>query len=146
VEGVVQAVKQYGVFVDIGAGRTALLHCKNISDNRVAKAQKVFAQGDKITVSRLAREGGGRGTWNWSYTGRLAVSASAYCNTSGPQTTHPSTRLPPYQYANTLVCLLVWPCVNWFAVESIRRSCRELVSLHRRPWCWARTARAVASA
>jgi hypothetical protein len=65
VEGVVQAVMPYGVFVGIGAGRTALLHLSQISGDRVVDVDALFAEGDKIKVSKSPGERkecvGGRG-------------------------------------------------------------------------------------
>jgi transcriptional accessory protein Tex/SPT6 len=53
VEGVVQVVKPYGVFVDIGAGLSGLLHLSQISGDRITSVDKIFAEGDKIKVSGI---------------------------------------------------------------------------------------------
>ena len=51
VEGVVQTVKPYGVFVDMG-GNSGLLHISQISHDRIANVEEVLAQGDKLKVCR----------------------------------------------------------------------------------------------
>ena len=54
VQGVVQIVKPYGVFVDIG-GLTGLLHVSQISNDRVTTLDKIFNEGDKIKVGGRIR-------------------------------------------------------------------------------------------
>jgi small subunit ribosomal protein S1 len=55
VEGVVHSVQPYGVYLDIGAGVTGLLHISNVSDDHIAAEDvaKIFAAGDKVKVSGL---------------------------------------------------------------------------------------------
>jgi hypothetical protein len=42
VAGVVQEVKTYGAFVDIGGGTIALLHISQVSHSRIESMQRVF--------------------------------------------------------------------------------------------------------
>ena len=49
-EGTVQAVKPYGVFVDLGMGFSGLLHVSQISADHVASVESVFSPGDKLKV------------------------------------------------------------------------------------------------
>jgi small subunit ribosomal protein S1 len=55
VQGVVQSVTPYGIFVDIGAGQTGMLHLSQITGNHITADDmvKMFAQGDNIKVSGL---------------------------------------------------------------------------------------------
>ncbi len=49
VVGVIQQIKPYGAFVDIG-GVTGLLHVSQITGGRITQVDKVFAEGDKVKV------------------------------------------------------------------------------------------------
>ncbi|KAJ9527027.1 hypothetical protein QJQ45_025261 [Haematococcus lacustris] len=49
VEGVVQSVKPYGAFVDLG-DVVGLLHITQISQNRVEDVQSILKEGDKLKV------------------------------------------------------------------------------------------------
>jgi small subunit ribosomal protein S1 len=51
VEGVVQTVKPYGAFVDIG-GISGLLHISQISHDRITNVENVLQAGDKLKVIR----------------------------------------------------------------------------------------------
>ena len=54
VKGVVQSVQSYGIFVDLlpaGEGISGLLHVSEISHQRVVKVEKLFREGDRVTVS-----------------------------------------------------------------------------------------------
>ncbi len=53
VKGVVCSVQPYGVFVDMGAGRSGLLHLSQISDQHITADEvvKMFAKGDEIQAS-----------------------------------------------------------------------------------------------
>ncbi|GFR50816.1 hypothetical protein Agub_g13091 [Astrephomene gubernaculifera] len=55
VAGVVQSVKPYGAFVDLG-GVTGLLHVSQLSNDRVLSLDKVLAEGDKIKVMILSQD------------------------------------------------------------------------------------------
>mmetsp|Transcript_9623 Transcript_9623/g.35260 ORF Transcript_9623/g.35260 Transcript_9623/m.35260 type:complete len:391 (-) Transcript_9623:224-1396(-) len=55
VEGVVQTVKPYGVFVDIG-GNSGLLHISQISHDRISNVEEVLAVGDKLKVMVLSQD------------------------------------------------------------------------------------------
>ncbi len=48
--GVVQSVKPYGAFIDIG-GVTGLLHVSQISHERIMNVDKYLSEGDKLKVS-----------------------------------------------------------------------------------------------
>ncbi|KXZ44376.1 hypothetical protein GPECTOR_68g347 [Gonium pectorale] len=54
--GVVQSVKPYGAFIDIGNGVTGLLHISQVSHERVKKLDTVFANGDEVKVMVLKRD------------------------------------------------------------------------------------------
>eukprot|EP00798_Chlamydomonas_sp_ICE-L_P027396 gene27395-biopygen3242 len=53
--GVVKGVINFGVFVDIGAGRDGLLHKSEISSDPISRQdlQKMFSVGDEIKISAL---------------------------------------------------------------------------------------------
>ncbi|ENH97353.1 30S ribosomal protein S1 [Gracilibacillus halophilus YIM-C55.5] len=53
IEGTVQRITDFGVFVDIG-GIDGLVHISQLSHTHVEKASDVVAEGDKITVKVLA--------------------------------------------------------------------------------------------
>ncbi|KXZ42870.1 hypothetical protein GPECTOR_113g282 [Gonium pectorale] len=55
VAGVVQSVKPYGAFIDLG-GVTGLLHVSQLSHDRVLVLDKVLAEGDKIKVMILSQD------------------------------------------------------------------------------------------
>ena len=61
--GVVQSIKPYGAFVDLG-GMTGLLHVSQISHERITSLDKVIAEGDKIKV-RAALGGQGVKRLGW---------------------------------------------------------------------------------
>lgn len=54
VQGVVQSIKPYGAFVDLG-GVTGLLHVSQISHERITNVDKVLAEGDKLKVGTGTR-------------------------------------------------------------------------------------------
>jgi small subunit ribosomal protein S1 len=49
VEGIVQTVKPYGAFIDIG-GVSGLLHISQISHDRLTTVETVLSPGDKLKV------------------------------------------------------------------------------------------------
>jgi predicted RNA-binding protein with RPS1 domain len=51
-EGIVQCVKSYGAFIDIGED-VGLLHISKINHVRVTSMEALFAHGEKIKVSFL---------------------------------------------------------------------------------------------
>lgn len=53
--GVVQSIKPYGAFVDLG-GMTGLLHLSQISAERVTSVDKVLREGEKIKVMILSMD------------------------------------------------------------------------------------------
>ncbi len=57
-KGVVKRVTDFGIFVDIGAGRDGLVHVSEISVNRVRKPSDVVQEGQEVTVwiKKLDRE------------------------------------------------------------------------------------------
>lgn len=55
VVGVVQSVKPYGAFIDIG-GATGLLHISQISHERVSSVEQVLTEGDKLKVMVLSQD------------------------------------------------------------------------------------------
>lgn len=55
VEGVVQAVKPYGAFIDIG-GMNGLLHISQISHERITTVANVLNNGDKLKVMILSQD------------------------------------------------------------------------------------------
>lgn len=55
VQGVVQSVKPYGAFVDLG-GVTGLLHVSQISHERVQSVEKILSEGDKLKVMILSQD------------------------------------------------------------------------------------------
>lgn len=56
VEGVVQAVKPYGAFVDLGSGMNGLLHISQISHDRISSVESVLSEGDKLKVMVLSQD------------------------------------------------------------------------------------------
>jgi small subunit ribosomal protein S1 len=55
VTGVVQAVKPYGAFVDVG-GVSGLLHISQISHDRIVAVENVLAPGDELKVLILSKD------------------------------------------------------------------------------------------
>ena len=55
VVGVVQSVRPYGAFVDIG-GAVGLLHISQITHERLTTAEQVLAEGDKLKVMVLSQD------------------------------------------------------------------------------------------
>ena len=50
VKGIVRNIRNYGVFVEIGAGVTGLLHIEDISISRIKSPEERFYSGQKINV------------------------------------------------------------------------------------------------
>jgi small subunit ribosomal protein S1 len=50
VKGIVKNIRKYGVFVEIGAGVTGLLHIEDISVSRIKSPEERFFSGQKIDV------------------------------------------------------------------------------------------------
>ena len=50
VKGIVKNIRNYGVFVEIGAGVTGLLHIEDISVSRIKSPEERFYSGQKINV------------------------------------------------------------------------------------------------
>lgn len=50
VKGIVKNIRNYGVFVEIGAGVTGLLHIEDISISRIKSPEERFQSGQKINV------------------------------------------------------------------------------------------------
>eukprot|EP00250_Pteridium_aquilinum_P004463 c14667_g2_i1 orf=173-1279(+) len=55
VEGVVQSVKPYGAFIDMG-GVSGLLHISQISHDRITDVENVLQPGDKLKVMILSQD------------------------------------------------------------------------------------------
>ena len=55
VEGVIKAVKPFGVFVDIGLAQHALLHAAQVSADRISDIGAIFKEGDAVKVRASAR-------------------------------------------------------------------------------------------
>lgn len=55
VSGVVQSVKPYGAFIDLG-GTTGLLHVSQISHDRIMNVDKILSEGDKLKVMILSAD------------------------------------------------------------------------------------------
>jgi small subunit ribosomal protein S1 len=53
VEGVVQSVKPFGAFIDVG-GITGLLHVSQLTNERVTAVEKVLSEGDRLKVMVLS--------------------------------------------------------------------------------------------
>jgi small subunit ribosomal protein S1 len=58
--GRVVSVREYGAFVDLGAGVQGLLHVSEVSWGRVASAAQVLSPGQEVTVKVLRIEDGGQ--------------------------------------------------------------------------------------
>ena len=54
-KGIVQAVKPYGAFVDVG-GVSGLLHISQISHDRIVAVENVLAPGDELKVLILSKD------------------------------------------------------------------------------------------
>ena len=50
VKGIVKNIRKYGVFIEIGAGVTGLLHIEDISVSRIKSPEERFYSGQKINV------------------------------------------------------------------------------------------------
>lgn len=55
-EGTVEQLKDYGVFVNIGDGITGLVHISQISDRRLKHPSQVLKEGDKVKVKIIKIE------------------------------------------------------------------------------------------
>jgi small subunit ribosomal protein S1 len=55
VTGIVQAVKPYGAFVDVG-GQSGLLHISQISHERIVAVENVLSPGDELKVLILSKD------------------------------------------------------------------------------------------
>lgn len=55
VQGVVQSVKPYGAFIDLG-GITGLLHLSQISHDRITSVDKILKEGDTLKVMILSQD------------------------------------------------------------------------------------------
>ena len=49
-EGVIQSIKPYGAFVDLGKGMSGLLHISQISFDRITNVGSILSEGDKLKV------------------------------------------------------------------------------------------------
>jgi len=78
-EGVVQNVKPYGAFVDVG-GMSGLLHISQISHARIDNVETVFTTGDKIKCMVLSQD---------PVQGRLSLSTKRLEPTHGDMLTNP---------------------------------------------------------
>ena len=78
-EGVVQNVKPYGAFVDVG-GMSGLLHISQISHSRIENVETVFTAGDKIKCMVLSQD---------PVQGRLSLSTKRLEPTHGDMLTNP---------------------------------------------------------
>ena len=52
-DGIVESIKTFGAFVDLGAGKEGLLHISKISKERVQKVEDVLHVGDNVRVKVL---------------------------------------------------------------------------------------------
>ena len=57
--GVIQAIKEFGAFVEIGSS-TGLLHISEIADHRVENIEDLYSVGDKVSVKVLDIDNRGR--------------------------------------------------------------------------------------
>lgn len=57
-EGVVESVKDYGAFIDLGNGLSGLVHVSQISDKRVKDPASVLKKGDTVKVKVIAVKDG----------------------------------------------------------------------------------------
>ena len=55
INGIVQAVKPYGAFVDVG-GQSGLLHISQISHERIVAVENVLSPGDELKVLILSKD------------------------------------------------------------------------------------------
>ena len=51
VEGVVQSLRPYGAFLDLGNGTVGLLHVSQISHERIISVDKIVREGDRLKAS-----------------------------------------------------------------------------------------------
>lgn len=49
-EGIIQSIKPYGAFVDLGKGMSGLLHISQISYDRITNVGSILSEGDKLKV------------------------------------------------------------------------------------------------
>lgn len=57
-DGKVDSIKDYGVFVDLGDGLSGLVHISRISDKRVRHPSDVLEEGQDVKVKVIKNEGG----------------------------------------------------------------------------------------
>lgn len=55
-EGVIQSIKPYGAFVDLGKGMSGLLHISQISFDRITNVGSILSEGDKLKVMILSQD------------------------------------------------------------------------------------------
>jgi small subunit ribosomal protein S1 len=80
VEGMVQAVKPYGAFVDVG-GQSGLLHISQISHERIVAVENVLSPGDRIKVLVMSKD---------SEKGRLSLSTKKLEQNQGDMLRNPA--------------------------------------------------------
>jgi len=80
VEGMVQAVKPYGAFVDVG-GQSGLLHISQISHERIVAVENVLSPGDRIKVLVMSKD---------SEKGRLSLSTKKLEQNHGDMLRNPA--------------------------------------------------------
>ncbi len=56
VEGVVQSMRPYGAFLDLGNGTIGLLHVSQISHERIISVDKILREGDRLKVMVLSMD------------------------------------------------------------------------------------------
>lgn len=60
-EGVVQSMRPYGAFLDLGNGTVGLLHVSQISHERIISVDKILREGDRLKVRRQGRAAAAEG-------------------------------------------------------------------------------------
>lgn len=57
-EGIVESIKPYGAFINLGNGLSGLLHISQISEKRIKTPAAVLKEGDKVTVKIISVKDG----------------------------------------------------------------------------------------
>ena len=67
VEGVVQSLRLYGAFLDLGNGNLGLLHVSQISHEHIVGVDKILREGDrlKVRVTPVATQASSSGPVRW---------------------------------------------------------------------------------
>ena len=89
-EGMVESIKPYGAFIDLGNGLSGLVHVSQICEKRIKTPDTVLKVGDTVKVKVIAIKDG-----------KLSLSMKALADTAAEEVTEESFELPKAGDATT---------------------------------------------